>query len=197
MTKSTEFSLKRCIDDTVDTIRELANAVGWTKEKPAVDEETQDSLDFFLDTNNVLYFSTPISASVKSWDKSLLAAEETPFNAVISRDLASTYLGGDELVLVATIANKFKTMVIGAFDRTTGLGIVIEENWVDPQNLLAQIEASIQGGSYKWKVKEIVPSFFPENTPVGDRSKDRLLNLLRDCRKYTLSKVSNTDTSED
>ena len=193
MKKMTEFTLDRCVQDVVGIIQELNRAVGYRNNPAPVTDDEQESIDFFLDPTNAVFFSTPISSAIKSQGVELLSEDEAPFNVVVNADLVTTYLGGGELALVVTMANKFKTFVVGAFDRSTGLGLLLNQNWVDPVGIKDDAVAAKDNSKVGWNVKLIVPPYLDIETPVGQRSKDRMLNLLQDCRKHLIHKLTGVD----
>ena len=190
---TTEFTIERCLDDVVNTIAELNRAVAYRDQALDVNGDEQESLDFFLDPNNLVYFSTPISSAIKSQGKELLLRDEKPFNALVNRDIINTYLDGGELVLVAAFANKFETYAVGAFDRSTGLGMVLRLNWVDPVGIRDQVVAIRDSQKTQWELQRVVPSYLDTTTAVAKRSEDRLYNLLQDCRMHLISRLTGVD----
>ena len=190
---TTEFTIERCLDDVVKTIAELNRAVAYRDQALDVSGDEQESIDFFLDPGNLVYFSTPISSAIKSQDKELLLQDEKPFNALVNRDIIHTYLDGGELVLVAAFANKFTTYAVGAFDRSTGLGVVLNMNWVDPEGIKDQVVAIRDKQKVQWELQRVVPSYLDMSTPIAKRSEDRLYNLLQDCRMHLITRVTGID----
>jgi hypothetical protein len=190
---TTEFTIERCLDDVVNTIAELNRAVAFRDQALDANGDEQESVDFFLDPTNLVYFSTPISSAIKSQDRELLLRDDKPFNVLVNRDIIHTYLDGGELVLVAAFANKFTTYAVGAFDRSTGLGVVLKMNWVDPEGIKAQVDAIRNKQKVQWELKRVVPSYLDMSTPVAKRSEDRLYNLLQDCRKHLITRLTGVD----
>lgn len=189
----TEYSIESCVQNTQNIIRELCEAIAVERNLRDCTDEEKDSVQFFLDPDHVLYFTSPTSTSVRCQDIPTIKAGHKPFNALLNADIANTYLSSGELVIASCIANKFGTMVVGVFDRSTGLGLLVNENWVDPEKLADQVTRAVKVDSFEWDILEVIPPFFEDNTPQAARSRDRLNNLLQECKSYTLSKVSGLD----
>ena len=187
---TTEFPLDRCTADVIGILQEVNRAVGYQRNPVTVSEEEKESIDFFLDPTNVLFFTTPNSTAIKSQNVEMLCAGEVPFNALINGDITHTYLADGELALAATFANKFKTIVVGAVDRSTGIGLVLQQNWVDPNDIKDHVTATENGEPVTWPIKQIVPSYIDPTSPAARLSKGRLMNLLQDCKKYLIGRVA-------
>jgi hypothetical protein len=197
MTKTT--ALNSCIDVTKHIITEALEAVGyrdgWFEGEDEDDKEAE--MEFYLDDSVGLFFGDTISESIRNLDIEDLREDQPPFNALVNDDIISTYLAGGELALVVGVGPKYRSLVVGAVDRSTGIGALICENWVDPKEIttdLSHITTSKGSGDQPnpmvWKVQEIRPVALEEDTPRIARSEARLVNLLQDCRAHTLSKAA-------
>ena len=197
MTKPT--ALDSCIDVTKHIITEALEAVGyrdgWFDGEDEADKEAE--MGFYLDDSVGLFFGDTISESIRNLETDDLREDEPPFNALVNDDIISTYLTGGELALVVGIGPKYRSMVVGAVDRSTGIGALVSENWVDPNEITSDLSyittnkgSEDQPNPMEWEVQQIRPVALGEVTPKIERSEARLINLLQDCRAHTLSKAA-------
>lgn len=162
-------------------------------------EVDNEDIDFYSDDESVLYWATTASKSVMSSDKETLLLEGNPVQDwLVNKEIISTYLTDNDLGLVVSISGDMESAMVGAFDRSTKVGLYYAPNWLDKERLDQEVALSHDGTAFPMEYVETILPGTDINTPQFKRSIVRMRNLIADCRSHQLTtacgyKVNLTD----
>jgi hypothetical protein len=171
-------------DELVPLIREIYSRL-FTE---ILSESDGEDAKFFNNTETVMYWSSPVTSSMMAATKEVLLREDNPMGVwLVNPEIAATYLNTGELGLVGAFSGDLESGIVGAFDRSTGIGLYYNKDWLSMDDLKDEIDAALDGETYDMVYVEVIPRPVNSESKQAERSVVRLRNLLADCRSHQLT----------
>jgi hypothetical protein len=174
---------------TTAQTNELTKLLKTTYQKifaATLDQDDDDSI--FVDADQHVYWATPATNSVMSAGKTILLGDGNPLQKwLINSDIISTYLATGELALVAAISGGMSSAVVGAFDRSSSIGMYYNLDWLDESRLREEAFWCKANTTFDMPFQEVLPRGTNTKSKKTARSIVRLRNLLGDCRSHQLT----------
>jgi hypothetical protein len=151
-------------------------------------ESLKDQVDFYNDPETVVYWITTASNSVMCADKENLLLDGNPLQYwLVNKEILSTYLSSNDLGLVVALSGEMDSGIVGAFDRSTGLGLYNANDWFDEDRIRNEAALSSVNKAFPMEYVEVVQPGIDATSPGSIRSVVRMRNLLADCRSHQLT----------
>lgn len=186
------------IDLTLDLNEHLLSTIQEFIHVATEAESDPDEVEFWMDSNTVIYLTSPDEDELHAATYDDLSEELDFFDEFITRDFISTYLTTGELLLIICAEDQdSRNAQVAVADRSTGIALVHPGNLFDSERLSRISDVASENSIDAKDLKPWISSYRlvtrqdkTEDSKSKSLSKNRLVSMLNEIEINAVSRYT-------